>query len=108
MERTELHTLVITPITLINLNDLDNMRALSAIALVASGALLGTSTARTNDTSILGDASNGRCGWIITAFAGSDCNGDQHDSTIIIDGQCSRVTPGEEVWKSWSATANPC
>ncbi|KAI6080389.1 hypothetical protein F4821DRAFT_251634 [Hypoxylon rubiginosum] len=58
--------------------------------------------------SILADISNGRCGWTITAFAGSDCNGDQHDSTTLIGGQCMRVAPNEEGWKSWSAHANPC
>ncbi|KAI1143988.1 hypothetical protein F5Y05DRAFT_13310 [Hypoxylon sp. FL0543] len=58
--------------------------------------------------SIQADASNARCGWTILAFAGSDCDGDAHDSVTLIDGQCFRVAPGEEAWKSWDAHANPC
>ncbi|KAI0133115.1 hypothetical protein F4776DRAFT_626138 [Hypoxylon sp. NC0597] len=59
--------------------------------------------------SIRADASNSYCGWTVTAYAGSDCNGNQHDSTILIDGQCVRVSGGEpQGWKSWSAHANPC
>ncbi|OTA91763.1 hypothetical protein M434DRAFT_396946 [Hypoxylon sp. CO27-5] len=59
--------------------------------------------------SIRADASNSRCGWTVTAYAGTNCNGRQHDSTILIDGLCTIVAPGEpQGWKSWRAHANPC